>query len=260
MKHFLKYALALVAAALVFSAPVRAQFVMGTLDTDNTLAADSDQRIPTQKAIKAYIAAHANGFGTLTVTASTGTLTIVNAKTLTASNTLTLAGTDGTTMTFPSTSGTVVTLDATQTLANKTLTAPVIGAATGTSLAVTGLLTSSSASAGIGYATGAGGAVTQATNRATGVTLSKVTGAITTHTASLAAGASATFTVTNTAVAIGDVVNVSIRSGATNKETSVRVTAVAAGSFDLTVFNQHASTAETGAIVINFAVLKAVSS
>lgn len=126
--------------------------------------------------------------------------------------------------------------------------------------AVPGALKSTSPSAGLGYATGAGGAVTQATNRTTGVTLSTVCGAITTHTASLAAGASATFTVTNTSVAIGDVVVVSIRSGATNKETSVAVTTVAAGSFQITVHNRHASTAETGAIVINFAVIKAVSS
>jgi hypothetical protein len=126
--------------------------------------------------------------------------------------------------------------------------------------AVPGSVKSTSPTAGIGYAAGAGGAVTQATNRTTGVTLSKVTGAITTATTSLAAGGSATFTVTNTAVAVGDVVVVSIRSGATNKETSVAVTTVAAGSFQLTVHNQHASTAETGAIIINFAVIKAVSS
>lgn len=102
-----------------------------------------------------------------------------------------------------------------------------------------------------------GGTVTQATNRTTGVTLNTATGAITTNTASLAAGASATFTVTNSQVSIKDVVLVSIRSGATNKETSVLVTAVANGSFGLTVHNQHASTAEVGAIVINFAVIKA---
>lgn len=106
--------------------------------------------------------------------------------------------------------------------------------------------------AGIGYGTGAGGAVTQTTNRSTGVTLSKSAGAITTATTSLAAGASATFTVTNTTIGANDVVNVAIKSGQTNKETSVKVSAIAAGSFDITVHNQHASTAETGAIVINF--------
>ena len=54
---------------------------------------------------------------------------------------------------------------------------PVIGAATGTSLAVTAAVTSSG-TAGVGYATGAGGAVTQITSPTTGVTLNKTTGAI----------------------------------------------------------------------------------
>jgi hypothetical protein len=44
-----------------------------------------------------------------TITTGTGTLTIAAAKTLTVSNSLTLAGTDGTTQTFPATSGSVVT-------------------------------------------------------------------------------------------------------------------------------------------------------
>jgi len=112
----------------------------------------------------------------------------------------------------------------------------------------------------LGYGTGTGGTVTQATNRSTGVTLSKSAGAITTATTSLAAGASATFTVTNTVVAAIDVVAVAIKSGQTNKETSVAVSAVAAGTFDITVHNQHASTAETGAIVINFAIIKGATS
>ena len=138
-----------------------------------------------------------------------------------------------------------------------TMTAPVLGVATGTSLAVTGALTSSGG--GVGYATGAGGAVTQLTNRSTAVTLSKLSGTITTDTTSLAALAVATFTVTNTLVAIGDVVVVSQRSGATNTKTDVRVTAVAAGTFNLSVHNIDATTAEIGAIIINYLVLKAVS-
>jgi hypothetical protein len=120
-------------------------------------------------------------------------------------------------------------------------------------------LKSTSSSAGVGYATGAGGAVTQATNRSTGVTLSKTTGQITTDTTSLAAAATAAFTVTNTTVAATDVVVVSIASGATTTATKVSVSAVAAGSFQIAVTNGHASTAETGAIIINFAVIKAVA-
>ncbi len=121
-------------------------------------------------------------------------------------------------------------------------------------------LDSTSPTVPIGYVTGAGGAVSQATSRTTGVTLSKVTGTITTDTTSLAAGESASFTVTNTTVAVSDTVLVSIRSGAANKKTRVAVTAVAAGSFEITVHNADASTAETGAIIINFTVLKGVAS
>lgn len=112
----------------------------------------------------------------------------------------------------------------------------------------------------LGYGTGTGGAVTQATNRTTGVTLSNSTGAITTNNTSLAAGASATFTVTNTIVTAVDVIVLAIKSGQTNKETSVAVTAVAAGSFDITVHNKNATTAETGSIIINFVVIKGSAS
>jgi len=115
------------------------------------------------------------------------------------------------------------------------------------------------ATQGLGYGTGAGGAVTQLTSRTTGVTLNKACGAITTNTTSLAAAAQATFQVTNSAVAITDTIVASIRSGQTNKETKIYVSAVAAGSFDVTVHNQHASTAEIGAIIINFAVIKSVA-
>lgn len=51
----------------------------------------------------------------LTVSTTTGTLTLTNAKTFAVQNTLTLAGTDSTTMTFPSTSATIARTDAGQT-------------------------------------------------------------------------------------------------------------------------------------------------
>ena len=140
--------------------------------------------------------------------------------------------------------------------------APITGALTQTgALAGAAAITSSSPTAGVGYATGAGGAVTQITNRTTGVTLNKITGAITTDTTSLAAEATAKFTVTNSAVAIGDVVVVSERSGSNGGGTIVFCSAVAAGSFGIGVHNGNAAagTAETGAIVINFVVIKAVS-
>lgn len=114
----------------------------------------------------------------------------------------------------------------------------------------------------IGYGSGAGSTVTQATNRTTGVTINTLCGQITTNNASLAAEATADFVVTNSKVAATDVVNVAVASGTNSGGTIVTVTAVAAGSFTIRVHNGNAAagTAETGAIVINFAVLKAVSS
>ena len=82
-------------------------------------------------------AATATSINGLTLTASTGTLTIANAKTHVVSNSLTFTGTDSTSFAFPTTSDTVVTLTATQTLTNKTFTAPVLGAASATSLTFT---------------------------------------------------------------------------------------------------------------------------
>jgi len=113
-------------------------------------------------------------------------------------------------------------------------------------------------SAVLGYTSG-GSAVTQATNRTTGVTITALSGTITTHDASLAAEASANFTVTNTLVGINDVIVVSIQSGSNGGNTAVTIVTVANGSFVIKVSNNNAAagTAETGAIIINFAVIKA---
>jgi hypothetical protein len=115
-------------------------------------------------------------------------------------------------------------------------------------------LKSSSASGGVGYATGAGGTITQASSRTTGVTLDKISGAITL----VSAAGSATpfsFTVTNSAVAATDVVVVSQKSG-TDKYI-LEVTAVAAGSFQITAYTTGGTTTEQP--VFNFAVIKAVA-
>lgn len=126
---------------------------------------------------------------------------------------------------------------------------------------ISSTLSSTPTGSGIGYTTGAGGAVTQLTNRVTGVTINKLAGKITTSNASLAAEASASFVVTNSTVAIGDVIVVSQQSGAVGVMTTVEVIAVAAGSFTLSVMNGNAAAgvAETGAIIINFAVIKSVA-
>lgn len=104
-----------------------------------------------------------------------------------------------------------------------------------------------------------GSSVTQATNRTTGVTINAVSGTITTNTASLAAEAAAVFTVTCNQAFTDDIVVVSIQGGSNGGNTTVTVTAIAAGSFNITVANQNAAGggAETGAIAIGFLIMKA---
>jgi hypothetical protein len=113
------------------------------------------------------------------------------------------------------------------------------------------LLTSSG---GLGYGTGSGGAVTQLTSRTTGVTLNKTNGAITMFSA---AGTTSpqTFVVTNSTVAISDVVVVSVRSS-TNVY-SVSCISTSAGDFAICFYSLSGTA--TDAPVINFAVIKAVN-
>ena len=92
--------------------------------------------------------------------------------------------------------------------------------------------------------------------------MNTLSGTITTNTTSLAAGASAVFTVTNSTVATDDVIVLTVQSGSTNAAgtaggTIVQVASVAAGSFTIQVNNLSTTTAEIGAILINFLVMKA---
>ena len=141
----------------------------------------------------------------------------------------------------------------TGTFTSPTLITPAIGVATGTSLTATGVI-ASTGTAGVGYATGAGGTVTQGTNRTTGVTLNKTAGAITLFSAAGSATA-ATFTVTNSTVAATDVIILNQKSGTDLYD--LMVTAVAAGSFNITFRTTGGTTTETP--VFNFAVIKGVA-
>jgi hypothetical protein len=141
----------------------------------------------------------------------------------------------------------------TGTFTSPALVTPAIGVATGTSLTATGVI-ASTGTAGIGYATGAGGTVTQITSRTTGVTLNKISGAITLVSA-LGSASAATFTVTNSTVAATDVIILSQKSGTDLYD--LMVTAVAAGSFNISFRTTGGATTETP--VFNFAVIKAVA-
>lgn len=142
-----------------------------------------------------------------------------------------------------------------------TLTSTTVNATTlaATTVTATGAISSSSASLGIGYATGAGSTVTQITSRATTVVINAICGSIQTDVSSLAAGAEAEFTVTNSAVAATDVIVLSLKQESSTGTTLFFVSTVAAGSFKITGTNLHASTADTSASIINFAVIKAVT-
>lgn len=107
-------------------------------------------------------------------------------------------------------------------------------------------------SGGIGYQAGQGGAVTQATNKSTAVTLDKLAGRITMHNAALGAGASVTFTLNNSLIDADDLIVVQqagwasyrVEAWANNAGSAVvRVTNVSGGSL-------------SEAVVLNFAILK----
>jgi hypothetical protein len=115
-----------------------------------------------------------------------------------------------------------------------------------------------SGTGGVGYATGAGGAVMQPTSKATAVTLNKASGKVTLNAASLAAGAVVSFTLTNSTIAATDVVTACIASGATAGAYLATVDAVAAGSCRVSLRNLSAA-ALAEAVVLNFALVKAVS-
>jgi hypothetical protein len=116
---------------------------------------------------------------------------------------------------------------------------------------------SSGPTSGVGYATGAGGTVTQATSKATGVTLSKVCGQITTAAEALAADTSVSFVVTNTAVAAGDVMALNHVSGGTVGGYTLNA-ACTAGSATITIRNVTAASLSE-ALVIGFVLVKAVT-
>jgi hypothetical protein len=111
--------------------------------------------------------------------------------------------------------------------------------------------------AGLGYGTGAGGTVTQATSKTTAVTINKVTGLITMNNASMGANTTLIFTVNNSAVALGDTVQVSTSGGFASDYRAVACS-VANGSFKISLAN--IGTTQSEALTISFTVLKGASS
>ena len=101
------------------------------------------------------------------------------------------------------------------------------------------------------------GTVTQATNKATGVTLNKVTGLITMNNAALAADTTVTFTLTDSAIAATDTITLQHNSGGTVGAYTITAQP-AAGSATISVRNITAGSLSE-AIVIRFTVIKSIS-
>ena len=112
----------------------------------------------------------------------------------------------------------------------------------------------------LGYATGTGGTVTQATNKSTGVTLNKLSGQITMNGAQLNRNTGVSFTLTNSFIAATDVVVLNIASGATANAYLLTVDAIAAGSCRVHLHNILSGSDLSEAVVLNFVVIKGVSS
>lgn len=113
--------------------------------------------------------------------------------------------------------------------------------------------------AGLGYGTGAGGTVTQATSKATAVTLNNVCGTIVTNAANLAAGTIVSFVVNNTALVATDQLLIMHESGGTFGAYTLngRATGVGTAAIDIRN-NTGGGLAE--ALTLRFSVIKSVNS
>lgn len=134
------------------------------------------------------------------------------------------------------------------------------GSLTAQQLTVNGALNANGsilASNGIGYSTGvgAGGTVTQATSKSTGVTLNTYSGTITMNAAALASGVVVSFTVTDSKMTATDVVAIQHDSGGTLGVYTIDPSTSAAGSFVINVRNDG-TLPLSEAIVLRFAIIK----
>lgn len=104
---------------------------------------------------------------------------------------------------------------------------------------------------------GVGGVVSQSGNKSNAVTLNKICGQITMAGSALAAAAEVSFVVNNNLVAATDVIVPNIQSIGTAGSYMICVSAVANGSFTITISNVSAGSLSQ-ALVINYFVFKSV--
>jgi hypothetical protein len=109
------------------------------------------------------------------------------------------------------------------------------------------------ASQEIGYSTAAQGAVTQATDKSTAVTLNTSMGRITMNGAALNTLTNVTFTLTNSVLSAKDVLILNVTNG-TSGAYNCWVSSMGAGSATITLRNISGSSLSE-AVVINFAII-----
>ena len=114
------------------------------------------------------------------------------------------------------------------------------------------------ASAEIGYAAGAQGAVTQLTSKSTGVTLNKSAGRITMSGVELAANTAVSFTLTNSTISTNDAIIVNVSGGGTAGAYTTYISSMTSGSAVVTLRNLTAS-ALSEAVIINYAIIHSAS-
>ena len=112
---------------------------------------------------------------------------------------------------------------------------------------------------GLGFYTGAGGMVTQASTKATAFTLNNMCGQITTAADSLAHSTTVSATWTNSKIAATDVVIINHKSGGTIGAYIFNVSC-GAGTATLYITNNQTSGTLSDAIVLSFVVIKGVTS
>jgi hypothetical protein len=137
-------------------------------------------------------------------------------------------------------------------------TTSVIMDASGGILASAGVL-SRGATGVIGYAAGAGGAITQTGSAADSVTLNKPVGKVTTVSLTTAANGLEEFSFVNSLVTINDALVVS-STYAGNGSPNVYVKSVQNGECTLCIRNQSSVAALNAAVTINFAIIRGIES
>ena len=119
---------------------------------------------------------------------------------------------------------------------------------------VAGTLSLTGAASTLGYGTGAGGTVTQATSKSTTVTLNKPCGRITMNNAALAAGATVGFSFFNSLIGAYDLLVIQATYASGLGQYSVKSTPAAAGYLVQITNNTGGSLSD--AVVLNFAIIK----